>query len=236
MKIVQETENLFRLTRFSIVNCFLIREDDGLTLVDTNLPGSARAILGAAEKLGSPIRRILLTHAHFDHTGSVDKLMAALPGIELSISMREQRLLAGDVSLATGEDGKRLLGFPKVSSRPTRVLGDGDRIGSLQAINCPGHTPGHMAFRDVRDNSLIAGDSFTTQTGLVAAGVFSVVFPFPAWFSWNAALAAESAARLRSLNPSLLCVGHGKTLVSPLTQMDRAIAVAFEQRPRRNPG
>ncbi|HKM83577.1 MAG TPA: MBL fold metallo-hydrolase [Candidatus Acidoferrum sp.] len=235
MKIVQETENLFGLTRFGMVNCFLVREDDGLTLVDTNLPGTARVILGTAEKLCSPIRRILLTHAHFDHTGSVENLMAALPEIELMIGLREQRLLAGDLSLDPQESGKKLIGFARVSAKPTRVLSDSDRVGSLEAISCPGHTPGHMAFRDVRDNSLIAGDSFTTQTGLVAAGVFSIVFPFPAWFSWNATLAAESAARLRSLNPSLLCVGHGRTLVSPLTEMDRAIEVAFQQHPRRNP-
>lgn len=217
-----------------MVNCFLVREDDGLTMVDTNLPGTARAILRAAEKLGSPIRKILLTHAHFDHTGSVDGLVAALPGIGLLIGRREQKLMAGDFSLEAEESGKKLFGFARVNAKPTQLLKDGDKIGSLQAISCPGHTPGHMAFRDVRDNSLIAGDSFTTQTGLVTAGVFSVVFPFPAWFSWNGALAAESAARLRSLNPSLLCVGHGKTLVSPLTEMDRAIAVAFQQHPRRN--
>jgi hypothetical protein len=82
---------------------------------------------------------------------------------------------------------------------------------------------------------LLAGDSFVNQTGLVAAGVFSIIFPLPAWFSWDGALAAESAAKLRSLNPSLLCVGHGKSLVSPLKEMDRAIAVGFQQHPRRNP-
>jgi len=218
-----------------MVNCFLVREDDGLTLVDTNLPGTASAILGAAQKLSAPIRRILLTHAHFDHTGSAGDLVAALPGVELLIGLREHRLLAGDFSLDAEESGKKLLGFARVNAKPTQLLNDRDKIGSLQAISCPGHTPGHMAFRDVRDNSLIAGDSFTTQAGLVAAGVFSVVFPFPAWFSWNAALAADSAARLRLLNPSLLCVGHGRTLVSPLKEMDRAIAVAFQQHPRRSP-
>ena len=122
MKIVQETQNLFRLTRFGMVNCFFVREDDGLTLVDTNLPGSTSLILGAAAKLGLPIRRILLTHAHFDHAGSVDGPLAALQKIELLIGVREQRLLAGDQSLDPGESGKWLLGFPKVDAEPTGVL------------------------------------------------------------------------------------------------------------------
>jgi len=36
-----------------------------------------------------------------------------------------------------------------------------------------------MAYLDVRDGSLIAGDAFTTQMGVVAAGVFKLFFPFP---------------------------------------------------------
>lgn len=43
MKPIPHTPNLFRLTRFAAVNCFLVREDDGLTLVDAGLPGSAAA-------------------------------------------------------------------------------------------------------------------------------------------------------------------------------------------------
>jgi glyoxylase-like metal-dependent hydrolase (beta-lactamase superfamily II) len=63
-------------------------------------------------------------------------------------------------------------------------------------VTCPGHAPGHIAFVDVRDNSLIAGDSFIRQKGVVAAGVYSVFFPMPAWFYWNCALSAFSAAKL----------------------------------------
>jgi len=229
VKLIQEAKNLFRLTRFGMVNCFLVKEDDGLTLVDTGLAGSALGIRGAANSLGSAIRRIVLTHAHVDHVGSVDALLRELPASEFLIGQRESRLLTGDFILDAGENGKKLLGFPGVKSRPSRCLNDGDRVGSLQTISSPGHTPGHMAYLDIRDGSLLAGDAFTTQIAVVAAGVLKLYFPFPRIFSWNRELAAESARKLRNVKPTRLAVGHGKTIESPLGAMDRAVELAFQQ-------
>ena len=229
MQLVQETKNLVRLTRFGMVNCFLVREDDGLTLIDTGVAGSAPGIRKAAQSLGAPIRRILLTHAHIDHVGSLDALVSEYQGMEFAIGQRESRLLLKDFSLDAGETGKRLMGFPGVKSQPARLLNDGDCIGSLQAIFSPGHTPGHFAFLDMRDGSLIAGDAFTTQTRVLAAGTFKLLFPFPALFSWSREVAAESARKLRGLKPERLAVGHGKTVESPLAAIDQAIELAFRQ-------
>jgi glyoxylase-like metal-dependent hydrolase (beta-lactamase superfamily II) len=232
MKLIQETQNLYRLTRFGMVNCFLVREAEGFTLIDTGLRGSAPVILQAASSLGTPIRRIALTHAHIDHVGSLDALLASLPGIEFVIAKRESRLLKRDFTLDTGETGKALHGFTGANATPTRLLAEGDRVSSLQAIASPGHTPGHFSYLDLRDNSLIAGDAFVTQGGLIAAGVFKPFFPFSAIFSWNATIAAQSADKLRALKPPLLATGHGVTLFAPARELDRAVKEAFRQHPQ----
>jgi glyoxylase-like metal-dependent hydrolase (beta-lactamase superfamily II) len=231
MRIIQDAPALFRLSRFGMFNCFLVQEDDGFTLVDTNFPGSAPQILQAAKKLDAPIRRILLTHAHFDHIGSLDELASSISGAEIGISLRESRLLARDFTLDQGESGRPLLGFPGTKTQPTILLGDGDRIGSLQVISSPGHSPGHLSFLDLRDGSVLAGDTFVNQFGLTAAGVFKFYFPMPALFSWNKQLSALSAKKLRDLKPVRLALGHGDTLLSPLAAMDEAVDLAFHQCP-----
>src|SRR6202789_2903245 len=98
MKIPPISPNAYQLSRFGhLFNCYLIHESDGFTLLDTGLPGSADAILAAARTLGAPIRRILLTHAHMDHTGSVDALVEKLKTsdspIELAASASSLPLL-----------------------------------------------------------------------------------------------------------------------------------------------
>ena len=88
MQLVRETKSLFRLTRFGMVNCFLVKEDDGFTLVDTGVAGSAPGIHKAAQSLDGPICRILLTHAHIDHVGSLDALVPGYPRIQFAVGQQ----------------------------------------------------------------------------------------------------------------------------------------------------
>ena len=209
------------------MNCYLVEDDDGLTLVDstTSSPGDDVELI--AKQVGKELRRIALTHAHGDHVGGVAAVRMRFPGVEVSISERDARLLAGDKSLLQGEPQTEVKGyFVKVDWKPDRLLKPGDRVGSLEVVASPGHTPGHVAFIDARDRTLIAGDAFQTRGGIAVSGVLRPLFPFPAMATWNKQAALASATALRTLRPTLLAVGHGNALRDPATDMDGAIEAA----------
>jgi glyoxylase-like metal-dependent hydrolase (beta-lactamase superfamily II) len=225
LKTTEYGNYLVQLTRLGAVNCYLVREDDGFTLIDTGFAGSADSILAAASAYHLPIVRIALTHAHIDHVGSLDALHNALPNAEVVISARDARFLSGDLSLDANEPHVKLRGgYPICKTRPTRELVHRDRIGSLEVIAAPGHTPGHIAFLDLRDRTLIAGDAFQTLGGVAVSGTLKPLFPLPALATWHKPAALQSARTLRELEPSRLAVGHGRVLVAPAAQMDYAIA------------
>jgi glyoxylase-like metal-dependent hydrolase (beta-lactamase superfamily II) len=214
------------------INCYLVREDDGLTLVDTNWTKTADAILAAAKQLGAPIRRIALTHVHGDHVGSLDPLHQALPDADVLVGVREARLLARDFSLDAEEAQTKPRGdYPVIATRPTGMLQPGDMVGSLRVIASPGHTPGHIAFLDTRDGTLIAGDALFTYTGIGVAGMFRLRFPFSSMATWDKATSLRTARALAELQPSRLAVGHGPVLEAPVAAMKQAIDSAAQRFP-----
>ena len=227
MKVTQHGHNLWKLTRFFVMNYYLVREDDGLTIIDNGLSGGAEGILKAAAAIGQPITRITLTHAHGDHVGSLDELRALLPEAEVAFSARTAAFLQGDLSLLADEPQAQLRGsFVTRQTQPNRILQPGDYLGSLRVVAAPGHAPDQIAFLDGRDGTLIAGDAFQTQGGIAVSGIMRWRFPLPAMATWHLPTALETARTLRQLSPTRLAVGHGGVLEAPLNQMDQAIAEA----------
>jgi glyoxylase-like metal-dependent hydrolase (beta-lactamase superfamily II) len=223
MRTTTINDNLIQLTRLSFVNAYLVREADGFTLVDTTMPKTGDALLAAARDAGAPIRRIALTHGHGDHVGSLDELKGKL-GAEVQVLMSEPdaRIHAGE----TGVEGKPKGSWPTLSTVPDVRLAPGDRVGSLEVIPSPGHTPGHVAFLDTRDRTLIAGDVFTTFGSVQVTNHFYWRFPLAAMATNDKQQDLASARALRALDPSLLVVGHGGAVSGPGTRMDAAIRSA----------
>jgi len=217
------TENLVQITRLHFVNAFLVREDDGFTLVDTTVARSTEAVLTAAREAGGSIRRIALTHGHGDHVGSLDALKEQLgDSVQVLMPELDARIHAGERVV----EGKLPGSWPKLRTVPDVRLASGDRVGSLEVVASPGHTPGHVAFLDTRDRSLIAGDVFTSYGNVSVSDHFYLRFPLAAMATWDKAKDLESARALRALDPAILGVGHGPAVRQPAAAMDKAIARA----------
>ena len=228
MKLTQHGENLWQITRLTAFNSFLVREDDGLTVVDANMSGTGKDILRAAETIGLPITRITLTHAHADHVGSLDEVAAQVPEAEVAFTARTAEFLRGNVTLLPDEPQVKIRGsFVERTTQATRLIVPDDKVGSLRVISSPGHTPDHIAFYDERDGTLIAGDAFQTKGGVAVAGITRWLFPFPGMAAWHLPTALETAIALRALNPARMVVGHGGMLEQPAAQMDKAIQEAM---------
>jgi glyoxylase-like metal-dependent hydrolase (beta-lactamase superfamily II) len=231
MKTTTVSANAHQLTRLGIVNCYLVREADGLTLVDTGLPGSADDILTAVRTLGAALRRIALTHAHVDHVGSVDALVQELgpANVELAASARSLPLLEKppNTALLPNEPQGRIKGgVPGIKSRPTRLLAEGDLVGSLRAIETPGHIPGHLSFLDERDGTLYAGDALAGKGYLSISGFAPWFFPLPNFATWSKATAIASAQKLLAYSVERFACGHGRVQPGGRSALNAAIAKA----------
>lgn len=228
---ITKYNNMYQLTlwpNFFPVNCYMIEEQNELILIDAGMPASFKGIVNLINKLDKPLTNIILTHAHGDHVGSLIKLKKEYPEISVSISNRDSRLLRGDKTLEEHEQQSPIKGgVPKnLDIIPNRLLKEGDRVGPLEVIETPGHTPGSIALFDNKNKAIIVGDAFQTQGRVAVCGQLVPLFPFPAFATWNREISLASAKKIQQLDPKILAAGHGKVLINPKEDIYRAIVEA----------
>lgn len=241
MKVTQLSAHAWQLTRFGLFNAYLVRESDGFTLIDTMLPKSAEGIIDAARGCGSAahpeVCRVLLTHAHGDHIGSLDQLAHLLGQVDVAISQREACLLPPkplqDRSLRAGEPQCPIKGnFPGAKTTATHFVTDGELYGSLRCFATPGHTPGHFSFLDERDRTLFAGDAMITTGGSPHVSGWSPWYwPLPNFATWHTRTARQSVERLlTSVSEEIpvrrIAPGHGPVLEGGNELFEKALREA----------
>jgi glyoxylase-like metal-dependent hydrolase (beta-lactamase superfamily II) len=123
---------------------------------------------------------------------------------------------------AADELRRRAGGVPVAAARfegADQRLGDGDAFGPLRAIATPGHAADHLAF-------VAGGACFTGDAVLGEGSVF--VWPDPgALRGYLAAL-----GRLRALELTVICPGHGPVVLDPAAKLDEYVAHRLERERR----
>jgi len=93
-----------------------------------------------------------------------------------------------------------------------RALTEGDEVAGFIVLDTPGHSPGHVSYWRESERVLVCGDvMWGYNPFLLRSGVrepYSFVSPDPE-------LNRASARRLATLEPTLVCFGHGPPLRDP---------------------
>jgi glyoxylase-like metal-dependent hydrolase (beta-lactamase superfamily II) len=203
---------------------------DGLTLVDTGFWGRARRVLRGVERLGySPadIRRIIITHHHADHAGSLATLKA-LTGAEVVAHRADAPYLDGSLP-QPGPCWPRWLGgmvaplhrfWATAPAMVETLVDEGSELpgaGGMKVLHTPGHTPGSISLLLQQEGVVIVGDVLVHRFGLkLPTRFFTVDLPQE----------IRSVRRVADLDFEIVCFGHGK----PLRKDARAAVVRFAER------
>ena len=98
-----------------------------------------------------PVRAILCTHTHRDHSPAAGPLSA-----------QTGAPIIGCAPLVLDDDGPRADAAFDPSYRPDRILADGEQLvgdgWTLEALATPGHTSNHLCFALLEENALFTGD------------------------------------------------------------------------------
>ncbi len=158
---------------------------------------SMLALTSAAEQLGVTVEGILLTHGHFDHTVSIDRVRDAL-GIPAYVHVHDAVMLTDSKKNAYFDFcGKECTHLPA-----ERILHEGDSLTlgdeALKVIHTPGHTGGCVCY--LSDDFIVTGDTLFADS----------VGRCDLW-SGDSEVLRTSLARLRTLPRTLkLYAGHGE--------------------------
>jgi glyoxylase-like metal-dependent hydrolase (beta-lactamase superfamily II) len=163
------------------INGYLVEDVDGYTLVDCgwkadDVLAALEAGLAACGARITDIKRLAITHFHFDHYGLAGTLLrAGVPDLAMHpLDWNFAQLILSDpVRMDHAADqwiarnGLRVEAYLEDEidhhrrtelAKPTMELEDGAVFGRLRAVWTPGHSPGHLCFVDSRSGRMFTGD------------------------------------------------------------------------------
>jgi glyoxylase-like metal-dependent hydrolase (beta-lactamase superfamily II) len=212
-----------------IANCYIVGDRDEWVLLDAGTEGNAKSIQQIAEEYfgnGARPRSILLTHGHFDHSGSAGALADEWE-VPIFAHHLEIPYLTGKSKYPPADPTVGGFMAQMVRFFPNKAYDYGDRVQELdhdldalgmdgwELIETPGHSPGHVSFFRDEDGVLLPGDAFAT-VDQASAYKFLTMKPEvslpPTYYTCDWKAAHESVKELAGLRPKVIGAGHGEPM------------------------
>lgn len=200
------------------VNAILLDDDNGPVLVDTGVPDSAGKILAGLKELGhapEDVQKIIVTHKHIDHTGSLADLKNATGAPAVMHPVDAASVRVGESFLPVKTSPGIFSKLMTIAMRMTpndlepvaieEEVNDGDKLAiarGIEVLHTPGHSAGHISLYLNRDGGiLIIGDA--------AINVLDLRYP-PIFEDMAAGMA--SLQRVATLQFETAVFMHGKSM------------------------
>jgi len=198
------------------INCYVI--DD--ILIDSGIRSSGNKILNSIKNI--EISTHILTHAHADHQGSSDFICNTLNIPLWTSELEKHNAETGNVTSEYPNSKHPIAQFQQrfwagKGHKVSRVLKEGDQVGSFTVIETPGHSVGHISFFREEDKVLIVGDALVNMNLLTTIAGLSQP---PNLFTTDKKTNQKSIKKIYDLKPKILCFGHGPVLYDQ-GQLDR---------------
>lgn len=173
---------------------------DEVFIIDPGEAAGVELIREALARRGHVrVKAIVLTHSHPDHATAAPALKA-IYDCPVMLNPKEQPVLREFMTWSDIDE-------PLTGGMTLTVEG-----GALEAVDTPGHSPGHIALFEVASRTLIAGD---LVTGHGTVGIFPPHGKMIEYF--------DSLRRAQRLNARTIIPGHGPTMTQPPDIFDQYI-------------
>ncbi len=210
------------------VNCYVIEDENGACLIDTGLPSMWSHLEEALAELNlrpAELKAIVLTHAHFDHTGCAARAQEQLK-IPIWAHAADHYIAAHPYRY---EHEKPRLLYPLRYPGGVRILATMAKAGALRVrgvrdllpllpdtvldvpgrprvVFTPGHTAGHCALHLADRSTVLTGDALVTldpYTGNTGPQIVARAA------TADSARALASLAALAATRAQTVLPGHG---------------------------
>ena len=183
-------------------NTYFVGDADGVAVIDPG-PLDAGHVGRISEVSPGPIRSILVTHTHRDHSPAATPLKS--------------------------ETGARIYGMAAPGTpendpvfAPDTYLDDGDTIAIgdviIQAVHTPGHASNHLCYLIPAERMLFTGDHLMNGSTVVIAPP-----------DGDMAAYIDSLEKIKELGLATIGPGHGDLIMNPDAVIDWTIAHRFER-------